>query len=241
MVEELARDDVRAFFDNQQGTDQYTSLKAMTRELDREAARYLNEMVRGDALSVGGMWDFFSWGEDLKSLTVLDLSPEMLKVYCPEGATGILGDLYDYDFEPQSFDSIIFSLILHHTPQTNWRTSVNRVERALDRAQRWLRPGGHVFIFECCPVPPLMWLERAAFPLTKRFLEHFGQPPVVMYSKNFYEELLNERFGSCDPKPVDPKGFNYWKWYPVFMGIRWLRVPFVVQPKMHVVVAPAIP
>ena len=74
-------DDVREFFDRQQLDNQYESLKAMTRELDVDAARILNERAVGDVLSIGGIWDFFEWPEAMTSLTVMDLSPEMLKAY----------------------------------------------------------------------------------------------------------------------------------------------------------------
>ena len=76
-------DEVREFFDHQQADHQYASLKSMTQELDHEAARLLNAKVTGDTLSVGGIWDFFEWGSHLGSLTVLDLSPEMLKSTAP--------------------------------------------------------------------------------------------------------------------------------------------------------------
>lgn len=240
MVHESTSDDVRRFFDQQQLNDDYESLKQMTRGLDVEAARLLNSSVRGDTLSVGGIWDFFSWDDQMNSLTVLDLSPEMLKVYCPENAVGVVGDIYRHEFPEHSFDSIVFPLMLHHTPQGNWRSCESRVEQAVDRAQGWLRQGGHLFILEYCPQRAWSPVQRALLPLTTWFLAKFNQPLVVMYGRSFYERTLTERFGSCDARLVDPEGFNYWKWYPVFMSIRWLRVPMAVYPKLHVFTAPSI-
>jgi SAM-dependent methyltransferase len=233
-------DDVREFFDRQQQTSQYESLKSMTKELDQEAARLLNAGVKGDALSIGGIWDFFVWSDELKSLTVLDLSPEMLKGYCPEGATGIVGDIYDHDFGSQRFDTITFTLMLHHTPKGNWRACEARVVEAVAKARQWLRPGGRVFILEYCPTPTLQAVQHAALPVTRRFLSRFHQPLVVMYSRAFYYRVMSDAFGSCEARPVDPEGFNYWKWYPVFMSIRWLRVPLAVYPKLHLFSAPAV-
>jgi hypothetical protein len=40
---------------------------------------------------------------------------------------------------------------------------------------------------------------------------------------------------------IAPEGFNYWTWYPIFMSIRWLRMPLAIYPKLHVMVAPALP
>jgi SAM-dependent methyltransferase len=239
MVQNSDADQIREFFDKQQATHQYGSLKNMTRVLDEEAARILNEEVAGDALSIGGIWDFFEWTDRLKTLTVLDLSPEMLKVYKPENATGIVGDLYSHEFEPGSFDSVVFPLMLHHTPQGNWQACEARIHEAVERAQRWLRPGGRLFILEYCPHPFWSPIQRGLLPLTRKFLDTFDQPLVVMYTRAFYEEALKRRFGSCHVRRVDPAGFNYWIWYPVFMAIRWLRMPLALYPKLHVFVASA--
>jgi hypothetical protein len=236
-VTDSAPDDVRDFFDRQQAENEYESLKQMTQELDVEAGRSLNALVRGDTLSVGGIWDFFSWGKGLESLTVLDLSPEMLKVYCPENATGVVGDFYTLDFPEESFDSIVFPLMLHHTPQGNWRSCEARVELAVERARRWLRKDGQLVILEYCPAPLWLPLQRALLPLTKWFLTTFNQPLVVMYGRSFYERVLAERIGSAWSQRVDPQGFDYSKWYPVFMSIRWLRMPMALYPKLHIFVA----
>ena len=228
-------DDVRAFFDNQHAEDEYASLKAMTRELDVEAGRQLNAVVHGDALSVGGVWDFFSWGDRLESLTVLDLSYEMLKSYCPPNAVGIAGDFYSHVFPEGSFDTVVFPLMLHHTPQGSWRNSEARIEEAVDRSRRWLRENGQVVILEYCPAPVWILVERTLLPLTRRFLARFDQPLVVMYPRSFYERVLQERIGPVESVRIEPEGFDYSKWYPVFMSIRWLRMPMSIYPKLHII------
>ena len=229
---------LREFFDRQQVTNQYESLKQMTRQLDLVAAHYLNAEVCGDALTVGGIWDFFAWGDHLRSLTVLDLSPQMLAVYCPARARGIIADLYSCEFRPGSFDSVVFPLMLHHTPRGNWRSCEARIEEAVARAHRWLRPQGRVFILEYCPHPVWYPLQRGLLPLTRSFLKAFNQPLVVMHTRGFYERTLRARFGSCEARRVAPDGFNYWAWYPVFMSIRWLKMPFALYPKLHIFAAP---
>jgi hypothetical protein len=238
-VQDSASDQVREFFDRQQVDNQYESLKQMTRELDIDAAHRLNATIRGDVLTVGGIWDFFSWGDALRSLTVLDISPEMLKAYCPKNAVGIVGDFYLHEFTAESFDSIIFPLMLHHTPQGNWRSCESRVMEAIDRAHGWLRKDGQLIILEYCPQRAWSYLQRALLPLTRWFLARFNQPLVVMYTRDFYQKVLKDTFGSSEAYLVDPEGFNYWKWYPVFMSIRWFRVPLMVYPRLHVITAPA--
>ena len=239
MTQDTTEDSVREFFDRQQTDNQYESLKHMTRQLDTEAALQLNSSVKGDVLSVGGIWDFFSWGDQLSSLTVIDLSAEMLSAYCPADATGVEGDFYDHDFSEQRFDTIVFPLMLHHTPKGNWQSCEARIERAMERAQHLLRKDGQIFILEYCPNPALFSVERVLLPFTRWFLAKFKQPLVVMYSRSFYERLLNKRFGSSEAHRIDPAGFNYWTWYPIFMSIRWLRMPLAIYPKLHLITAPS--
>ena len=223
---------LREFFDEQQATDQYSVLKSLSAELDRFAARLLNAEVRGRTLAVGGVWDHFEWRPHLESLTVLDMSERMLAAYCPANARGIVGDLYAQEFEPQSFDSVVLPLILHHTPQGSWHDCEQRIEEAIGRSSRWLKKDGRLFIVEWCPHPVWYGLERLVLPLTRRFLALLGQPLVVMYSLAFYKRVLAKHFGNVQALPVNPEGFNWWAWYPVFMSTPWLRLPFAIYPKM---------
>jgi hypothetical protein len=228
---------VGEFFDEQQATDGYSSLKAMTRELDEAAAGLVNDQVAGDVLSIGGVWDGFEWTRDVRSVTVLDLSARMLDSYCPTGATRVKGDLFEVEFAPGKFDTVVFPLVLHHTPLHNWSTSQRRVRDALARADGWLRAGGKVVIVEYCA--QLIWTaaQRGALPATKRFLRRFGQPLVIMQSRRFYESVLAENYDTVVSQRVDADGFDYSKWYPIFMGVRWLRIPFVLYPRLHVLTA----
>jgi SAM-dependent methyltransferase len=232
-----AQQSLREFFDLQPAP--YEDLKKLTVDFDRFIARQLNDEVRGRALTVGGVWAYFEWRSHLESLNVLDLSEPMLQAYCPKGAQGVVGDLYSVAFEPQSFDAVVLPLILHHTPLGGWRMCQRRVEEAVDRASRWLKPEGRLFIVEWCPHPVWYGLERLMLPITRRFLRIFGQPLVVMYARRFYEHVLSARFRSVEARKVAPDGFNWWGWYPVFMSTPWLKLPFAIYPKMYVFVATA--
>jgi hypothetical protein len=232
-------DDLRQFFDRQHESRQYESLKSMTSALDEEAAGHLNSLVGGDTLTVGGIWDHFDWPDGLSTLTVLDLSEAMLKTYCPPGAVAVVGNLYEHEFPQASFDHIVFPLMLHHVAQGSWGSCEARIRTALSRAKQWLRPDGRVTVLEYCPHPIWMPVQRVALPLTTRFLSRFGQPLVVMHSRRFYERVLLEQFGPVHSMRIEPVGFNEWKFYPVFMSIRWLRVPLVVYPKLHLFTAVA--
>jgi SAM-dependent methyltransferase len=147
------------------------------------------------------------------------------------------GDLFEVEFPGGAFDTIVFPLVLHHTPRDDWRTSEQRVRDAFARAHRWLRPGGRVVVIEYCSQAIWAVAQRAALPLTKRFLNRFGQPLVVMYTRRFYEVALADWYDEIVSQRAEPEGFNYWKWYPIFMGVRWLRVPLAIYPRLHVLTA----
>ena len=225
---------VREFFQHQHATDRYAELKRKTSELDAAAADRLHAVVCGNVLLIGGVWDFFEWTAAVTHLTVLDLSMEMLNSYCPEGARRVEGDLYDMEFPAGSFDTVVFPLILHHTPRGNWRSCKARIDKAIERAHRWLRPGGQVIIVEYCPNPAWSPVQRLVLPITRRFLAAFGQPLVVMHTRRFYERRLARYFVNVHGERIRPPDFDYWTWYPVFMSIGWLRMPLALYPKLHI-------
>lgn len=225
---------VRTFFEHQQVTDRYAKLKRKTCELDAAAAERIHQAVCGDVLSIGGVWDFFEWVPEINDLTVLDLSTEMLNAYCPDGARRVEGDLYEIEFPARSFDTVVFPLMLHHTPRGGWRSCTARIDQAFERATRWTRPGGQVLIIEYCPHPVWWPVQRVMLPATRQFLAAFGQPLVVMYTRRFYEGRLRRHFDRVAVERVRPPGFNYWTWYPIFMSVGWLRMPLALYPKLHI-------
>lgn len=226
---------IRDYFDEQQRY--YVTAKAMTRQLDLEVARYLNQEVRGRTLAVGGIWDSFEWRPHLSELTVLDLSGQMLRAYCPAGARGMVGDVYAQDFPPGSFDSIVFPMLLHHTAQGGWQESVQRVVDVVGRARSWLDAGGRLFIVEWCPSRAWYLAERVLLPLTRLFLARIGQPLVIAHPASFYERLLGRRFSRVEARRVEPPGFRWSATFPLFLNTPWLRLPFFIYPKMYVVSA----
>jgi hypothetical protein len=222
------------FFDGLQKDAQYDALKERTRPIDREVARLLNAEVRGDVLSLGGVWDFYA-PVDVRSLTVLDVSAQMLEAYAPEGATRVHGDLYTHDFGPDAFDTIVFPLIVHHLAEGDWRSCVRRIEVALDRARGWLRPGGRIHVMDYCPHRAWYPLQRALLPLTRRFLRLVGQPLVVMHTRDFYVRTFAARLHDVQARPILPPGFDWSYWFPIFMATPWLRMPMSVYPKPYLI------
>ena len=230
--------EVKEFFDAQRRDASYEKLKALTRGADRAAADILNAEVAGRTLSLGGTWEFFGPVPRLTELVCLDLSDAMLDAYAPKGAARVVGDLYEADFPPASFDSVAFTLILHHVARGGWRECEARVAEALVRARRWLKPGGRLFILEYCPHAAWMPLQRLLLPLTRLFLRLAGQPLVVMHDRGFYARALAAAgFSSVELRRIDPPGTSSWTWFPVFMAVRWLKLPLGVYPKMNVIIA----
>ncbi len=230
--------EVEKFFAAQQRDASYEALKSLTRGVDRAAADVLNKEVRGRTLSVGGVWEFFSPGPQLSPLVCLDLSAPMLESYAPAGAEKVVGDMFETELSENSFDSVVFSLILHHVAQGNWGECEGRIREALARTRRWLKPGGTVFILEYCPHPFWMPIQRLILPLTRLFLKLVGQPLVVMHDKGFYErEFAAAGFGSIAARRISATGVSDWTWFPVFMAVPWLKLPLKVYPRMHILVA----
>jgi hypothetical protein len=143
--------------------------------------------------------------------------------------------MFTVEFPERSFDTVVFPLMLHHTPVGRWSENEQRIDQAFARAARWLRDDGQVIILEYCPHPVWQPVQRGLLPVTRRFLARFGQPLVVMYTRRFYESALGKRFADVASERVVPDGFDYWVWYPVFMGVPWLRMPLALYPKMHVI------
>lgn len=226
------------FFDKDQAGTKYRDLKAMTRLQDLAVARRLNAEARGDVLAVGGLWEGFERAPQMRSVSALDLSEKMLEQYGQGAVTPIVGDLFTHPLPPASFDTVVFSLVLHHVAQGSWRACERRISEALQRAATWLRPGGKVYVLEYCPHPAWMPLQRAALPATSRFLKAVGQPLVVMHDRAFYERRLKEAgFSAVRAEKIQPSGFEEWAWFPVFMATPWLRMPVKLYPKMHLLEA----
>jgi SAM-dependent methyltransferase len=227
--------EVSRFFERSHSGGDYRDLKTLTRAQDELAASVLNAGLRGRALTIGGVWEGFSAGPAVKELSALDLSAEMLKSYAPEGARQIVGDVFETDLPEASFDSIVFSLMLHHVAEGGWARCEERVRTAIARAARWLAPGGTLFVLEYCPHPAWMPLQRLGLPLTKAFLALAGQPLVVMHPTAFYEKALGEAgLRSFVDRPIRPENVSPWTWFPVFMAVKWLKLPLGVYPKMHI-------
>lgn len=218
------------FFNRQQADSSYQEMKPLVALQDKAAAEVLNRGLKGKSLSIGGVWEFFAPGPEHKELTALDLSEGMLKLYAPQGVKPMLGDVFAVDFPEGTFDTVVFALILHHVAQGDWARCEARVVEALARARRWLKPGGKVYIYEYCPHPLWMPLQRALLPLTKIFLKLAGgQPLVVMHPRVFYERLLGKLF--VDRRAVALAMGDEWAWFPVFMAVSWLKLPLKIYPK----------
>jgi SAM-dependent methyltransferase len=226
--------DSRDFFDRQSSEKRYAELKAKLHVQDEIGARILNDEVSGEALVVGGVWDSFEWRSALQALTVLDSSRGMLKDYAPKGSIPVLGDLFVHEFAPESFDTVVFPLMLHHTAERSWRRSQRRIAEALQRAKRWLRPSGRLLILEHCPHPAWNPLQRVALPATKLFMKSIGQPLVLLQTKDFFERQLTTIFGACNATRLESNGLKPWTMLPVFLAAPWVQLPFAVYPKAYV-------
>ncbi len=228
---------VAEFFEDPTLQKKMRMMKDLVQHMDREIAEILNSQVGGDVLMVGGCWEYFEWRRHLKTLTVLDISESMMKSYAPAGSQAIVGDLYSHEFPEKSFDSIVFPLILHHVADKTWTNSEQRVVEAIERAKRWLKPEGNIYILECCPAPAWYPLQRFLLPLTRVFLNLIHQPLVIMHTENFYVRSLKKYFRNSRAIRIRPRGRDVWMFYPVFMAVSWLRIPYYFFPKYALFIA----
>lgn len=224
------------FFDDQQASHKYDTLKARTRLIDLKVAKILNDTATGNVLSIGGVWDYFEWRPQVEALTVVDMSQKMLDAYAPPRANKVLGDLYRCDFAPASFDTIVFPLILHHVAEgegASWEYCKGRIARAFELARDWIKPGGKVIVMEYCPHRAWIPIQGALVPVTKRFLRLFGQPLVAMHHRDLYVETLRRASFEPHALALEADGFTWRSWYPVFMATPWLKIPFALFPKPY--------
>lgn len=120
-------------------------------------------------------------------LTLLDTSPAMVAeaTAALPGTTGVEGDAMALPFEAESFDAVVMMHMLYHVPD---------VGRALDEADRVLKPGGKIFITTNTP--------ENLMELTALSAEVFGtspfDPAAELFSLADAHTGLFTRYGAAE-------------------------------------------
>jgi SAM-dependent methyltransferase len=87
----------------------------------------------------------------------IDISPRSIQSAQAQATceTYIVGDITQLAMADLSVDIVVFSGVLHHFPESQFRNKI------LSEANRVLKPGGRVFGFDPSAHSPSMWLYRS--------------------------------------------------------------------------------
>ncbi len=221
--------DVGGYFDVQAAG--YTSSTAGMQYHHHATARIIDAGVRGDVLTVGGIWKYANVGGVDGRVVVADLSREMLGTYASLGADRLQADATALPFAGGEFDHVVLPLVVHHVAGDSLAEAVDGARAVLTEVRRVLRPGGQVWISEFCLPGWVYAVERAAVPVTRRFLWLFGTPLVVMHSLPFYERTLRELgFSAVTARAIAPPDATPWDWITPIIGVRFIKVPRFAYP-----------
>lgn len=159
-----------------------------------ESRRWLTERARGATLEIGvGEWPSLEWYPEHLDLTGLERDARALRqarrtvARLGRSATVVEGDAMALDFEPQSFDTVVFSFSLCSVPE---------VRGALLEALRVLRPGGVLLMADhvVSTSRPIRVIQRTAQLVTRPlFGEHFTRRPSLVARELDLEIIATER------------------------------------------------
>ena len=151
----------------------------------------INAVTGKDVLDVGSGGIFPFDRRLAASVTSLDLSPEML-ARVPMGVAAVTADARDMrPLSDSSFDTVLFSLSLHHVVGRSLAQTEEGQALALAEAFRVLRPGGRLIVYEPVLSPALFALERALFRATSALFALAGVPPVYFRSRASLKRLAD--------------------------------------------------
>jgi SAM-dependent methyltransferase len=232
---------VGKFFDAQ--ADAYHAKAAGMASFHVVTATRIEEGLSGKVAAIGGLWAQANLRvcRDV-DLTVVDVSPRMLEHWAASGLRTIQGDARQTPFDDESFDHVVFPLILHHITEGSWSAARNQVTRVLEEARRILKPGGRVWISDFSVGSIIYMAERLASLLTKRILELAGIPLVIMHPQRFYESQLLE-LGFSDVSTFRPQSLSTSSLDMVtpVIGLDWLKVPRGIYPVKPVLISATKP
>ena len=196
-------------------------------------ARAVEDRVRGDVLCIGGVWhaadlDALARRSDL-SLTVADLSEQMLERWRDVAKSTVVADARELPFDEGTFDFVVVPLVLHHITDDDADRARDNVARVTHEAKRVLRPGGTLVIIDF-DLPGLVYeAQRWLAPVTRRLLALRDIPLVVMHTLEFYERTVRAT-GFEDVESRTPGGDNPFELMQPIIGLPMLRIPRGLYP-----------
>ncbi len=198
---------------------------------DESVARIIESKATGRILCVGGLWPGIDPQTISTDLTLLDLSLGMLSLWSNFKIIKICGDARNLPLTDNSFDTIIFPMILHHVVGETAHNARDGIVDVLNEAYRVLSPKGKIIIFDFSVSKWIYILELSLSGLTKRFLAYNNIPLVIMHSLDFYNDVLLETgFLNIEKVITKDNSKNYFEIIRPIIGLPWFAIPRILYP-----------
>lgn len=182
----------------------------------------------------GGLKEFFP---SCTSLYVgLDFSLEMLKRGPEKEFQSVCGSALALPFKNTTFNTVLYSSLLHHLLGRRWKDTCRAVRTALLQGHRCLEKGGNVIIIEPCFPKFLERMERFCLFILRAFFYVTGQPDAFIFSRGSLEKFLLD----CGYEEIQTwnAGLAYrnkWKWVSPCIGFPLLKIPQWLNPVKKIV------
>ena len=212
-----------------------------TYRFTREA---INREVAGvDRLLDVGNGGVFEYDTDrVGSIVAVDLFlDEAQGDHFPENATARRGDALDLDEPEESYDAVLHAFLYHHLVGRKPADMIANTRRAIDEAQRVLKPDGLLIVAESCVKSwfyPLEWLLFRPLTMLVKTPLFGGHPATFQLTAGRVHEEGGRRFRIERDYP-----FETGRWISQF-GRKW---PTALTPARQFIVvarkrgAPAAP
>jgi SAM-dependent methyltransferase len=158
----------------------------------------VNEAIAGTQrlldVGNGGVFDYDT--QLAREIVGVDLFLDEAAPKAPNNVTLRYGDALALDEPPDSFDGVLFVLVLHHLVSHDVGGTVENIRRAIGEARRVLQPGGKLIIVESCVSARAFAVERRLFGILRklassRFMDH---SPTLQLPTTVIEGFMREHF-----------------------------------------------
>jgi SAM-dependent methyltransferase len=166
------RDNLQDYSASIEVLDTYRNIRAFANEALSGVGRLLD-------VGNGGTFDYDV--RLVRELVAVDLFLEDLaSTSFPKNVRVKNGCALDLPEPDESFDAVIFSMLMHHLVGKTVDESVANITRAIAEAFRVLKPGGRLIIIESCVPEWFYAFERVVFPLAAKVIGVLSQHPLTL-------------------------------------------------------------
>ncbi len=198
----------------------------------------LGAALSGAVLCVGSLWVGSSPLPSGATITAADSAIAMLLrgERSPDRSLG--ADALGLPFRDDTFDHLVYPLVLHHIAETSAARSRALVRRALAEGKRVLRPGGTLWISDFSVPRPVYVAERFLAPVTRLLLRCVRQPFLVMHTAGFYARTLESLgFSGVAAERIRPTSIGPWDTMVPVIAAPWFHVPRFAYPLYPTLIA----